>query len=657
MQYWALAPREEIAAEIMGKWTDYHNFLDRSGYGNMIQSLYDQFYNFDQEGGFRITKTEDGSISKLSVNMFKALVLRLHILVTQNKLAFQPRARNSDSDSQIQSDFSKGLLEYYGDEKNLNLTTSEAVLRALILLENFIYSPWDENVGDEVSVADGRVIRAGDQAYYNLSAFDVARNVKMKKSPYYIVREIKNRWDLAADYADDEEKLRAILTAGTINNSSNVKERLITPFDTNEQFDDDCVYVYTLLHAKTKALPQGRMTVVCNNVWLEDSAFIYSEMPVTRLSAGEILETIGGDSPATTLMGLQQGIDALYSAVTTNNLNHAISNIYSPDENISIDQISAGQNLIKAAEKPEAISLVNSASETYKLIDQFQDVQLLLSGLNSTVMGDPNGNVKTAGGQALQIAQATQFVSTLMQNYAQAVSDVATITIKNLQKFASEPRLAYIGGVSRRSYVKTFTQKDIDGIDRVSVDLGSPLMQSISGRYQLAEIWMQQGILKDPRQIITFLKTGEIDSALEDQFKASILIRSENEQLLKGKVPPVLVSDQHPQHILEHLAQGNDEAYRNNPGLMEANLAHVMDHITKYKGMDPDLAAILGLPPLPSQQPPAPPPGIKNPNQGVPEVQGQNVPPMPQGAPPETQAAYEQALANNPAAQIPPEAA
>jgi hypothetical protein len=76
-QYWALAPTEQIAAEVMAKWSDYQNFLSRSGYGDMIQALYSQYYNFDQDGGFRITKKEGGAISKLSVNTFKALIQRL----------------------------------------------------------------------------------------------------------------------------------------------------------------------------------------------------------------------------------------------------------------------------------------------------------------------------------------------------------------------------------------------------------------------------------------------------------------------------------------------------------------------------------------------------------------------------------------------------
>jgi hypothetical protein len=372
-------------------------------------------------------------------------------------------------------------------------------------------------------------------------------------------------------------------------------------------------------------------------VVLYDRALIYSKLPVVRVSAGDVIDAIVGDSPNSSLISLQDGFDRLLSAVSTNNLNGAVQNIYSQDPNVEIQKLNEGMNLIKGQTEPKAIALVNSSKETYNLISEYVNHMQLLSGVNATARGNPEESVSTAGGQALMIAQAIQFVSDLQASYAQAASELGTIIIKNLQSFASEPRLAYIGGVSRKAYIKEFTSKDIESIDRVSVDLGDPMTQTIAGRWELVQQWAQMSMIKDPVKMVEFLRTGQADSLTEDQFKDSLLIREENEQLKRGETPLVLMTDVHPQHILEHKQCLSDPEARMDPNVNQAVLEHIQAHIEAYKGMDPDLAAIMNLPPLPSMQMQAPPP-----DQGVPEVGGQNLPPAPQGTPPQVEAAYNQ---------------
>jgi hypothetical protein len=80
--------------------------------------------------------------------------------------------------------------------------------------------------------------------------------------------------------------------------------------------------------------------------------------------------------------------------------------------------------------------------------------------------------------------------------------------------------------------------------------------------------------------------------------------------MMRGENPIVLNTDNHPQHILEHKEIASDPAMRNNPQLMQALNQHQLDHIEAMKNLDPDVAAILGLQPLPSQQQAlTPPPG------------------------------------------------
>jgi hypothetical protein len=634
-RYWALESTDNIAQEINDKMTEYRRFMYDSGYSYKLQTAYNAYYG-NKSGAFGIDTFSDGK-SKIQANHLKSLIQRLHNLCTQAKLSWQTRARNSDAKSQIQADFGKGLLEYYGDSKNLNRVLKRAVETALVMFEGFVFAPWDFNSGDEIRPDEsGQTIRQGDQAFKVLHAFNVARPQAETETPWYIVETSINRYDLAAQYPDFEEQ---ILSASSPVRDSAIHDYLVTPYNTVEvEQDTDHVVVRYLFHPKTPAIPQGRETFVCNDEVLYDRALIYPKLPIVRVSAGDVIDAIVGDSPNSSLISLQDGFDRLLSAVSTNNLNGAVQNIYSQDPNVEIQKLNEGMNLIKGQTEPKAIALVNSSKETYNLITEYVNHMQLLSGVNATARGNPEESVSTAGGQALMIAQAIQFVSDLQASYAQAASELGTVVIKNLQSFASEPRLAYIGGVSRKAYIKEFTSKDIENIDRVSVDLGDPMTQTIAGRWELVQQWAQMSMIKDPAKMVEFLRTGQADSLTEDQFKDSLLIREENEQLKRGEIPLVLMTDVHPQHILEHKQCLSDPEARMDPTVNQAVLEHIQAHIEAYKSLDPDLAAILNLPPLPSMMQPMGP----SPEQGVPEVGGQNLPPAPEGTPPQTEATYNQ---------------
>jgi hypothetical protein len=119
--------------------------------------------------------------------------------------------------------------------------------------------------------------------------------------------------------------------------------------------------------------------------------------------------------------------------------------------------------------------------------------------------------------------------------------------------------------------------------------------------------------------------------------------------MIRGEAPMVMNTDNHPQHILEHKDIANDPEIRKNPQLMEILSQHIIDHLDANKNMDIDLAAILGLMPLPSQQQqlqaPSGDPSIpgNDPNQmPLPPEPGQlpdeqKLPSTPQGTPPQFQ--------------------
>lgn len=636
--YWCNAPVAEIAKEIELHFSDYRKWQTETGYADRIISSYNAFYALNDDGSIRVTRNAD-QIATIHVAHMKSLTRRLHILVTENKLAFQPRAENSDSQSQIESDLARGIATYYADEKGMHDTLSDAVLGALICLEYFVHAPWDLTEGYELTVDGGQTMKTGDQKFELYDPFNVAKSTSEAKSPWYILRHKVNKYDAAALYPEfAAEILNSSCTPDLYLDGQRSLQSSARMNGINT--DADMTYKYMLYHARTPAMPDGRYAEVIAGQVTADRFLKYSNMPVFRISAGEVLTTVWGDSPTVDLLPLQQALDAIFSGTLTNVLNNNNQLIYCSDPNLVTRKLGDGQTLVSAAAEPKGINLTNSGAEGYKMIDMLVNHQQLLSGVNDVARGHPTDSVTTAGGQALMIAQAIQYVSDLQKSYAALAGDVATQLIDNIKAFATEDLTAYIVGTSRKGEIKTFKAKDLMRVKRITVDLGNPMVQSVAGRNELVQAWQQQGILKDPKQIINFLRTGELDQVTEDEFSDEIYIREENEMIRKGIKPTAIMTDNHAEHIVKMKGIMSSQEARDNPKVLQVWLAHAQEHIDLMRQVPPDLAAVLSGQPLPQPLPPGPGPAAP----GAPQIQGAHLPPMPQGTPPQTAGDYKQAI-------------
>jgi hypothetical protein len=649
--YFALAPTTEIAKEINRKFEEHLTWLRDSGYAASVQTMYDLYYGL-HDGGFDLEISQDGSTAKVNVNHFKSCIQRLVSVATQSKVEYVPRARNTDADSMSQAHLSKGLLESIADDKNLDAVNYTMVETGVVCLDAFVYCPWDETQGELVRVDEEtlREIKTGDQEYHNLTYFNVARQRKVKKSSWYIVELPVNKWDLAATYPEHAEEILKT------NNKEDGLTRLHTPYSKNGNSsqadieDDDVVFVRHFLHDRTPALRDGRLTIVCGDIVLKDIVFPYKSMPITHFSASKIIGANEvGDSQATMLVSLQRVYNEVMSSNVSNNLHYNKQSIYSSTP-IEIQPLSEGFNNIISASEPKALQLTASAPESYKLLEGIAGNIQTLSGMNATARGNPEASLKSGNSLALMLSVAVMSADSIQKNYVPAASEIATITIHNFQTFATEERVAYIGGISKKAEAKTFTNKDIEAVDRISIDLGNPLLSNLGGRYELTQQFLQFGAEKNPAKLIEFLSTGQMESFTEDDFSDIILIRTENEAIRRGEVPPVVLFDMHPEHILEHRKIASDLDVRKDPKVMQALLSHIQNHIATVKVIDPDLAAILNIPPLPSQQaalmpPSPPPPGADGPSisDEPPEIMDENLPSLPAGTPQEAQQAYEEA--------------
>lgn len=163
-----------------------------------------------------------------------------------------------------------------------------------------------------------------------------------------------------------------------------------------------------------------------------------------------------------------------------------------------------------------------------------------------------------------------------------------------------------------------------------------------AGKVQIATELIQYGIVDNPKDYMTVLNTGNLDTLNEYQQNELLLVRAENEKMADGQKVMAIAVDQHIIHIKEHKGVLADPDLRNDPNLVQLVLGHINEHIELLRTTDPGLLTIIGEQPLGPQggSPPGPPPPGAGMNPGSPPgpqgmaQQGPSPQPPPSGKPP-----------------------
>jgi len=605
-KYWAADSQDQIGDSIMKKVEDYQNFLLTSGRLELYRRAYNYYYKSVIKGAKTNRSGEQGEFTTINVNHYRNLLLHLKTMTTQQRPTFEPRATNTDYKSQAQTILASGLLEYYLREKKVERYIKNAVEQGLLFGEGFIRCEWDTSAGEiyGINPETGAEITQGDLSYTNFTPLDVARDFTKNNSDkhdWYILTSGENRYSLMAKYPDLSDKIERVASISDFKDYNRIKAGIYE--------DSDDVLVYSLYHRPCPALPQGRVTTILDSdIILLDGPLPYRNLPVYRLAPEEQIDSIFGYTVGFDLIAVQEAVDSLYSTVLTNQSTFGVQNIAIPKgHDLSVTSISGGLNLIEydtKLGKPESLNLTQTPPEIFNFISQLERLQETLSGVNSVARGNPEASLKSGSALALVQSQAIQFSMNLQQSYAHLLEDVGTATINILRDFASVPRVAVIAGKSNRSLMKQFTGDDLNLINRVTVDMGNPLSRSTSGKVQLAENLLANGLVKTPDEYIQVLSTGRLEPVIEGTQAELLNIKAENEEMTEGKVVPVMVTDDHKTHIQEHKAILASPEARRNPELIKIVTDHLREHISILSNPEnTQLLIMLGQEPLQSTAP------------------------------------------------------
>ena len=635
-KYWAAAGPDKIASNIMAKVDAYKEYVEQSGLLTELRKSYNSFY-----GSVHI-KSVDQSLKAIHINHYASYVRNIHNIVTGSRPAWETRAINTDLESQADTQLASGLLDYYMREKHIETKLTDSCLKALFLKEGWISLGWNATGGEVYGTnpETGLPIYEGDFECNTHTILDVVRDVRKRdlNHDWYVLRQFKNKYDLAAKYPELAEKIEALkpdnrfdieYELGGVDNAHKLNED-----------DTDLVATYTLLHKKTEAMPQGRMVEICNDeITLFDGPLPYKDVYLFPITSGQQFDTAFGHSYLMDLLPVQDAFDMTVSSILTNQAANAVQNFQVPKGAApKVTTIMDGMNVWEfdpKAGKMESMDLLKTAPEVFNFAGFLTQQGDLISNVSQIGRGNAPTNMSGTAMALLQ-QQAIQSTSGVSMSYTFAQENVGTALIELLQTFAVVPRIAMIAGKSKRSMLKSFSNKDLQGIGRVYVDRANPLTKTGAGRMEIANnLLAAPNMISTPEQYLGVLTTGNLEPLYQRDNSQRMLILSENENLMEGKPVQALMTDNHPTHILEHSCVLDSPEARENPQVVQATLAHIQEHLNLAKSMDPAMAMTLKQASLfqPPPQPQAPPDGgaaqVMNPNAPASEIAEKTALPSP----------------------------
>jgi hypothetical protein len=618
--YFGLKVGREFVSACFEKIDQYQSHVERSGRLSTWKRCYKNYYL----GGIENAKLKSGGEKNqfvlAQVNHFSNILSHMLNNVTNQRPALKARASNSDFKSLAQTKIADQVLEYFLDEKDLEIFQKNAAELSLIFGEGFVEEIWDATLGNEVTAESdeatgeqtGNVVNEGDVTFDFYAPMDVIRDFSMgspDKCIWHITRKWVNRWELAAKYPQYETE---ILSA-TTSSSSMRKQRIgHAIFET----ENDQMALYSFIHQKGNVLKEGRLAQFIENedVILTDGPLPHKQI-LHRISPQEQHGTIWGYTKANDLLPIQENLNMLYSIIASNQAMFGVQSLLvAKGSGIEYSSLQGGLRIVEydakpgVDSKPSALQLTSTPPEIFNHIQHLIQQMETISGVNSVVRGQPEASLESGAALALVASQSIQFLSSFQQAYTALLESTGTGLIDILKNYANEPRLMSLAGKNNTQYVKEFVGSQIDQIDRVVVEVGNPLSRTTSGKLQIAQDLLKNNLVPDAKQYLQIIETGTIEPLTEGMTSQLMLVKDENERLSKGEKIPALRTDQHMLHVQEHASVLSNIEARLNPQVVDAVDDHIRQHESLLQQLTPILAGATNQPVL-NQGAPGGPPG------------------------------------------------
>jgi hypothetical protein len=629
--YWASKSGLDLAADADRRVERYYNGLERSAMYQRWSRAYRVYYGLaGQEDPFDISKAgqagDRGQLTSIKINHAGSLARQTIALISQTVPDFEPiPTSNSDFASLEQVDFTRRVLRYFMDTRGVGQHLYDTAQTAAIFGMGLMVPEWDPLAGaklkEPVALPGGKGVRTktGDLIFNVFGPLDMVFNRFRhdQNHAWFITRRFVNRFDLAARYPSYQSTIidfrpsRRLLAVPTNSLDSEREER-------DSETENDEIPLYTLFHKRTDALPDGKYAQFLGpDILLFEGNLQYEHVPAIVVSPNKILRTAYGESSLHHVMGMQDTFDNVASSIATNNVAAGTQIIAVPAEtDYTIDNILEGLAVIRFNAGPEgkavpiALNLTAPNAEGLRYLDLIRREMETITGVSATMRGAPQPNVQSGSFGALLAQQALTYQNAFQYSFQTAVGLTGDLIISILKRYADQGILIEIVGRDRSYEVRDVKSESFSAIHRVTVKSGNPAARTPEFNQAMAEKLLERGLIKSPKDFITMVRTGDLDTLVDQQEAELMTIRQENEQLAGGKNPPVLATDDHRLHILRNKQPLDSPAARMDGKVAKAVLDHIQAHINALKEVDPSLLEALGQTPMARPQPQAPePPG------------------------------------------------
>ena len=566
-----------------------------------------------------VFKGKQGELIQMLVPISRSLIRQIVGIVTKQNLYFRclinPSADdNNDQSSNIMeiSRLGNSLAKDIVSKQNLDIKYANSIENGMITGMSFMYVRWRTDRGP-IHVKDEQGVQhfKGDLLITVPTVWDVNFDPTIPDPDDWTwvqVREIHNRWDLIAQMPHLKDEIMALPNTRKAAGWFNIQASQCPS-------DDDNVYIWNAYHKPSPAMPKGRYIAYgSSRCVLYDGENLYGELPV-YVSRPEAIPGTGLGYPFySNLVPLQEMYDTCISSIGTNNAAFGVQNILAPRGANINSQAILGMNWVSytpmpgipSGGKPEPLQLTQSAPETYKFCEMLKGLMLEISQVNAALRGDPPPQVSSGTAIATLTATAYETINSSAKSSRAMLHKAMMGGINCYRRFSSVERT--LGTSSGGQSVTTkFIGSDLDPIKGIELQEVNPMMNTLSGRMEIAKDVMAQGLVTNLKGYFAVMEGAPPEELYKNELGQEDLVNRENEALIKGEIVTTLNIDDHPYHIMMHSIPLNDPKVRLNKELSDRFLAHILEHDNLARNMDPFFAAMVATGKMPQGGPPPPP--------------------------------------------------
>lgn len=648
--YWAKAKPEELIESLRVRREDYWKILEDIGAVDAAYRSWRLYFgmHYSQDAGTIVAGGEEGEIDCVAVNQFRSILNLLLTYTLSIDLDWDAQAQDASQETLEATRFANDLMDYLEDAPQFAVQErrKRAAEESMIFRVGYVSTVWDENAGTIVDALDKEkklYKYSGALKVGNPSLLDVFTDplVLLHEDRKWIAwRERVNRYDEAATYYDKRDEILAVSSSyddvGSMDRFHGMDWGLVRP-----SVQPDLIDKWHFLHLPTRAFETGRYFCWVGETDLYDVPCPpwYRRLPIHPIYYAPMLGTsLVGHSPGSDIGPLQEALNRVVSAFVTNQRRFGQQKVWMQDGMpVSLAELEPGADVIRCNVPPQVLNLLQSAPELLQSPAMLTTMMGQLLSVGESTRG-------TVGRETSGIAMAFMDSKTLQANgrfdaaYKALSASVGTSILHIMQECLTDPAQIPVVSEGEVRGMQAFTGERLKKVDRILIKQGTAALRTSGERLHLAELMVQMpGLLSNPREILTVMQTGNIDSLTKAEDAQRRLIADENLRLKAGEVFDCSIGDDHIGHIKGHGADFASMQARQGDPADVAHKAHQLTHLQRL-ALDPmaqglmlaqgwatpeQLAGFAQLAPMMAGMAP-----------GVPGVSGQPAPEGPPGAPP-----------------------